>query len=65
VYYLQGVPYFMTYYGSLGFHGAYWHDDFGSPVSHGCVNMSPADAKWLYDWAREGDIVLIVRPVSP
>ena len=65
VYYLQGVPYFMTYYGDLGFHGAYWHDDFGTPVSHGCVNMSPADARWLYDWAREGDIVLIVRPETP
>jgi lipoprotein-anchoring transpeptidase ErfK/SrfK len=59
IYYLQGVPDFMTYSGNLGLHGAYWHDEFGSPVSHGCVNMSPADAKWLYTWAREGDPVII------
>jgi lipoprotein-anchoring transpeptidase ErfK/SrfK len=59
IYYLEGVPNFMTYYGDLGFHGAYWHDDFGTPVSHGCVNMSPADAKWLYAWAWLGERVII------
>ncbi len=59
VYYLEGVPNFMTYYGDLGFHGAYWHDNFGSPVSHGCINLSPADAKWLYDWAWLGERVII------
>jgi lipoprotein-anchoring transpeptidase ErfK/SrfK len=59
VYYLEGVPNFMTYYGDLGFHGAYWHDDFGSPVSHGCINMSPADAKWLSEWAWLGERVVI------
>jgi lipoprotein-anchoring transpeptidase ErfK/SrfK len=52
VYYQEAVPNFMSYYGDLGFHGAYWHDDFGTPVSHGCVNLSPADAKWLYDWTE-------------
>lgn len=52
VYYQEAVPNFMTYIGDLGFHGAYWHDDFGAPVSHGCVNLSPADAKWLYEWAE-------------
>jgi hypothetical protein len=60
-YYLEGVPYFMTYYGDLGFHGVYYHDDFGTPVSHGCINLSPADARWLYDWARLGDYVLLDR----
>lgn len=64
-YYLQAVPYFMTYNYNLGFHGTYWHDDFGSPVSHGCINLSTADAKWLYEWAREGDNVIIVRPETP
>ncbi len=59
VYYLEGVPHFMTYSGDLGFHAAYWHDDFGAPVSHGCINLSPADAKWLYEWAGLGERVII------
>lgn len=58
-YYIEEVPYFMTYAGNFGFHGAYWHDDFGAAASHGCINLSPADARWLYDWARLGDVVLI------
>lgn len=61
VYYLEGVPDFMTYSGDLGFHGAYWHDDFGAPVSHGCINLSPADARWLYEWSWIGDYVFISR----
>jgi lipoprotein-anchoring transpeptidase ErfK/SrfK len=52
VYYQEAVPDFMTYYGDLGFHGAYWHDDFGKPVSHGCINLSPGDARWLYTWTE-------------
>jgi hypothetical protein len=55
----EGAPNFMTDYGDLGFHGAYWHDDFGSPVSHGCINLSPADARWLYEWAWLGERVII------
>jgi lipoprotein-anchoring transpeptidase ErfK/SrfK len=58
-YYIQGVPYFMTYSGDFGFHGSYWDDAFGSAVSHGCINLSPADAKWLYDWAGLGERVII------
>jgi lipoprotein-anchoring transpeptidase ErfK/SrfK len=58
-YYIEGVPYFMTYLGNFGFHGAYWHDDFGAATSHGCINLSPTDAKWLYDWAQLGDVALI------
>jgi hypothetical protein len=58
-YYIEEVPYFMTYDDNFGFHGAYWHDDFGAAASHGCINLSPADAGWLYKWAHEGDIVLI------
>jgi lipoprotein-anchoring transpeptidase ErfK/SrfK len=58
-YYIQGVPYFMTYAGNFGFHGAYWHDNFGIPASHGCINLSPADARWLYDWAGLGERVII------
>lgn len=58
-YYLQAVPYFMSYYGNLAFHGAYWHDEFGYAISHGCINLAPADARWLYEWARAGDRVII------
>ncbi len=58
-YYIQGVPYFMTYAGDFGFHGAYWHDAFGTAASHGCINLSPADANWLYDWAGMGERVII------
>jgi lipoprotein-anchoring transpeptidase ErfK/SrfK len=58
-YYIEGVPYFMTYAGDFGFHGAYWHDNFGTAASHGCINLSPADAKWLFDWAYLGDYVFI------
>jgi hypothetical protein len=35
---------------SLAIHSAYWHDNFGTPVSHGCVNLPPDDAKWLFEW---------------
>jgi lipoprotein-anchoring transpeptidase ErfK/SrfK len=58
-YYIEGVPYFMSYAGSFGFHGAYWHDIFGTAASHGCINLSPVDAKWLYDWAGLGERVII------
>lgn len=49
-YSLPDVPYVQYYSGAFALHGAYWHDDFGTPVSHGCVNLRPEDAKWLYDW---------------
>jgi lipoprotein-anchoring transpeptidase ErfK/SrfK len=58
-YYIQGVPYFMTYSGDFGFHGAYWQDAFGTAASHGCINMAPADAHWLYEWASLGERVII------
>jgi lipoprotein-anchoring transpeptidase ErfK/SrfK len=58
-YYIEGVPYFMTYSGNFGFHGAYWHDNFGTAASHGCINLAPADAKWLYEWAGQGERVII------
>jgi lipoprotein-anchoring transpeptidase ErfK/SrfK len=56
---IQGVPFFMSYAGSFGFHGAYWHDNFGTAASHGCINLSPGDARWLYDWAGIGERVII------
>ncbi len=50
-YYLPGVKWVQYFYEDYGFHGTYWHEDFGIPKSHGCVNMTNADAKWLFDWA--------------
>ena len=51
-YILAGVPW-TSYFTKFGhaFHGTYWHDNFGTPMSHGCVNMRTADAKWLFLWA--------------
>jgi hypothetical protein len=50
-YELPGVPWvsFFHSYG-IGFHGTYWHNNFGTWMSHGCVNMRNEDAKWLYRW---------------
>lgn len=48
---LPNVPYVMYFYNDFGLHGAYWHDNFGHVMSHGCVNMRSVDAKTLYDWA--------------
>jgi len=53
-YELPGVPwvsYFETTKG-IALHGAFWHDDFGRPRSHGCVNMKVADALWMYRWSE-------------
>jgi hypothetical protein len=50
-YSLQEVPWTMYFDHDIALHGTYWHDGFGYRHSHGCVNMSITDAKWLYDWA--------------
>ena len=49
-YLVSQVPWATRFRSGLYFHAAYWHDDFGRTKSHGCVNMSPRDAKWVYDW---------------
>jgi lipoprotein-anchoring transpeptidase ErfK/SrfK len=51
-YHLPGVPWtsFFTSEGNA-FHGTYWHNDYGRPRSHGCVNLKSEDAKWLYRWS--------------
>jgi len=56
-YFLPDVPYVMYFYGSYGLHGTYWHHNFGTPMSHGCVNLSIDDAGWLYNWASVGTLV--------
>ncbi|MCB2210437.1 L,D-transpeptidase [bacterium] len=48
---LPGVPWVSYFTGSgVAFHGAYWHNNFGVPSSHGCINMTPQAAKWIYRW---------------
>jgi LysM repeat protein len=53
-YYLPNVPYVMYFYRDYSIHGTYWHNNFGTPMSHGCVNMNTPDAQWLYNWASYG-----------
>jgi lipoprotein-anchoring transpeptidase ErfK/SrfK len=53
-YYLPDVPYVMYFYKGYGIHGTYWHNNFGYPMSHGCVNMETSEAGWLYNWAFVG-----------
>ncbi len=47
---LRDVPYVQYFTEGYAFHAAYWHDDFGKPRSHGCINLAPADAQWLFEW---------------
>jgi lipoprotein-anchoring transpeptidase ErfK/SrfK len=58
-YYLSDVPWVMFFYEDYGFHGTYWHNSFGTPMSRGCVNLSEDDAAWLYNWAFVGTRVSI------
>jgi hypothetical protein len=51
-YELPGVPWVSFFHETgVAFHGTYWHTDYGIPRSHGCVNMRPEEAKWLYRWS--------------
>jgi|SRR3989344_390925 len=73
-YNLPNVPFTMFFYNdqipkSRGYaiHGAYWHDNFGYPMSHGCINLSPDNAQVLYYWADPapaGNIMQIGKDVS-
>jgi len=58
-YYLPGVPHTMFFYRGYAIHGTYWHNNFGRPMSHGCVNLTRSDAAWLYSWAPVRTLVVI------
>ncbi len=58
-YSLPNVPYAMFFYGGYAIHGTYWHDNFGTPMSHGCINMRTDQAGWLFNWAPVGTPVVI------
>ncbi|HZU86483.1 MAG TPA: L,D-transpeptidase, partial [Anaerolineaceae bacterium] len=56
-YYLPDVPYVMYFYDGYGLHGTYWHSNFGTPMSHGCVNLQTDNAGWIFDFAPVGTLV--------
>ena len=58
-YSLPNVPFVMYFYKDYGFHGTYWHNNFGTPMSHGCVNLTIPDSEWLYNWASYGTTVKV------
>jgi lipoprotein-anchoring transpeptidase ErfK/SrfK len=49
-YSLRDVPFVQYFHKGYALHGAYWHDEFGKMRSHGCINLAPADAAWLFEW---------------
>ncbi len=53
-YSLQEVPYVQFFDRGVALHGTYWHRDFWRVRSHGCVNLSPLDARWLFDFTQPG-----------
>ena len=69
-YALESVPWIMYFDADISFHGAYWHDDFGYRRSHGCVNMTISDARYLFEWTgastpdENGEIVTYVYVYS-
>jgi LysM repeat protein len=58
-YYVPDVPWVMYFYGAYAIHGAYWHDNWGVPMSHGCVNLPVEEAEWFYTFATEGTPVRV------
>ncbi|MDT8306542.1 MAG: L,D-transpeptidase [Anaerolineae bacterium] len=60
-YYIDDVAHSMYFDGEIALHGAFWHDDFGRPKSHGCVNMAPRTAEWVFDWSENAPNDLWVR----
>ncbi|MBU2577729.1 L,D-transpeptidase [Patescibacteria group bacterium] len=68
-YYLPNVPYTMYFYKGFGLHGTYWHNNFGEPMSHGCVNLPTLAAERLFYWATpilpEGKKSVIAGNTNP
>lgn len=49
-YNLPNVQWVQYFYGEFALHGTYWHNNFGTPMSRGCVNLTIEDAEWLFNW---------------
>ncbi len=56
---ISDVPFTMYYSGGYAIHGAYWHRSFGTPVSHGCVNVAVDHAERLFGWASIGTAIVV------
>jgi len=50
-YFIEDVPWTMYFHEGYSIHAAFWHDAFGFQRSHGCVNLAPRDALWIFNWA--------------
>lgn len=59
-YFLPQVPYTMYFFQGYGIHGTYWHNNFGRPMSHGCVNLPVGEAEWFFNWAEVGTPVRVI-----
>lgn len=72
---LLDVPFVQYFHKGYALHGTYWHDEFGKVRSHGCVNLSPIDSAWLFEWTdpsvpsdwhavinKDRGTVVLVRP---
>lgn len=68
-YFVEDVPHTMYFdmKNEIALHGAYWHDRFGYKHSHGCVNMPPRDAEWIFNWSEEApnDLWVFVHTSDP
>ena len=71
-YYLPNVPYIMYFFNDqvpkwrgYGIHGAYWHDNFGNTMSHGCVNLRPDDAGLLFHWTESLETPVVIYGKEP
>ena len=68
-YFIEDVPYTMYFdrRNEIALHGAYWHDRYGYKHSHGCVNMPPRDAEWVYFWSSgaKNDLWVWVHTSDP
>jgi lipoprotein-anchoring transpeptidase ErfK/SrfK len=60
-YYVPNIKWVMYFNGGEAIHGTYWHSNFGHPMSHGCINMTEAAAKIVYDFAPVGTKVIVHR----
>ena len=58
-YSIEDVPWTMYFHESYALHAAFWHDHFGRPRSHGCINLSTDNAQWYYNQVNIGDPIVI------
>jgi LysM repeat protein len=61
-YYQPDVPWVQYFFEGYAIHGAYWHNAFGSPIGHGCINMRVEESRWLYEWTGVTGIRVEVQP---